>query len=232
MAWLQAPDRAPFAHMVGQLLPELEKRTNLDDIDLVLLAHWLPDLHLGTSVTNYALHRLGLNNGFGFAISDRGPSAPLFALNCAQRYLSGGCKRALLMVMDQKHLLYRSDLVDRLKPRNSACLMVVEQNEEPGAAVSWYESRTGVPSEAIASTISDICHKNGMDRSSVTVIANPDVADAAQCQGPVLRQDPRLLCSAPFAVLAGAPDFSGAAVLTSYADGELTAVCLEQGLAA
>src|SRR5688572_4073956 len=78
---LQAEDRAPFVNMVEALLPRLAEKTVLTDVDFVLLAHWMPDLHLGSSVTNFAMHQLGLTKAFGFAISDRGLSAPFFAMD-------------------------------------------------------------------------------------------------------------------------------------------------------
>src|SRR5436190_20125643 len=102
--------------MAEALLNRLSQRAAISDVDFVLLAHWLPDLHLGTSVTNFAMHHLGLSGAFGFAISDRGLSAPLFAVECIDKYLRDGRGKAVLMIMDQKHLLYKSALIDSLSP--------------------------------------------------------------------------------------------------------------------
>lgn len=227
-AWLQAEDRAPFAAMVGALLPELQKRTDLGDIDLVLLAHWMPDLHLGTSVTNFALQQLGLADGFGFAISDRGKSAPFFALQCAERYLRNGRKRALLMVMDQKHLLYQSDLVDQLQPANSASLMVLDSTIQSGLRFDGYNRQVAVASNEVEGSIADVCKTKGLKRADVTVIADPDLADLLAGSGPTKTQDPRLLCSAPFAQLTAQRDVVSTVLLASYEEGDLITVCLRQ----
>src|SRR5260370_40721871 len=102
--------------MAEALLTRLARNAVLTDVDFVLLAHWLPDLHLGSSVTNFAMHHLGLGKAFGFAISDRGLSAPFFALDCIDKYLRSGRNKARLLVMDQTHLLYKSGLTAALMP--------------------------------------------------------------------------------------------------------------------
>ncbi|WP_391349662.1 hypothetical protein [Azospirillum sp. A23] len=228
-SWLQAPDRAPFAFMVRDLLPALERRTDLSDIDFVLLAHWLPDLHLGTSVTNYALHRLGLENGFGFAISDRGRSASLFAVHCIARYLGQGRRRALLMAMDQKHLLYRSPLVESLDPVNSACIMVLEQDGASGLTLAGYRRCPGVTAAMLASRIGLLCRDFGLDPAGTLLIADPAVAERSDFPGPVLLQRPQHLCSAPFAALAGCPDAGSDVLMIIHEQDCLTAVAFKAG---
>ncbi|QBF29667.1 hypothetical protein [Thalassococcus sp. S3] len=223
-SWLTAPDRAPYAAMADVLLTELQGRADLGDVDLVLMAHWMPDVHLGTSVTNFALHKLGLENGFGFAISDRGRSAPLFALQCAARYLRDGRKKALLMVMDQKHLLYRSDVVDAVQPSNSGSVMVLEAAGQGGLAYVGYERRTGIGAADTARTVAEICTEYGLDRAAVTVIADPDLTEALAKDGPVRQQTPRKLCSAPFAALAEAGSTIGNVMLLTRDADEVSAV--------
>ncbi|MGL6209188.1 MAG: hypothetical protein ACRC14_05085 [Paracoccaceae bacterium] len=200
-AWLGAPERASFSAMVDALLPRLAEQVDVSDIDFIILAHWLPDLHLGTSVTNFAMHKLGLTDSFGFAISDRGRSAPLFALDCIDRYLRPERARALLMVMDQKHLLYRAPLVEMLEPANSAALMVLEHGGKTGLHLAGYRRATGVPVTAIAAKLRAWCAEFSLDPEATRVIADPMVLAHADHQGLVLAQSPRLMCSAPFAAL-------------------------------
>lgn len=226
--WLTACDRAPYAFMARALLPRLSARMgDLSDIDMVLFAHWLPDLHLGTSVTNFALHHLGLTEGFGFALSDRGRSAPLFALNCLDRCLTGARRRAILMVMDQKHLLYRSALVDRLDPVNSAAVMVLDRTPGAGLAVSGYHRIPQQPAASLPATLRGLLADWGCAAAQTTLIADPALLALADHRGRGLAQDPRHLCAAPFAALARCADLTGPVVLLCQEGAELTALCLK-----
>ncbi|MER9724004.1 MULTISPECIES: hypothetical protein [unclassified Mesorhizobium] len=183
-------------------MPSLSARADLSNIDLIILAHWLPDVHLGTSVTNFALHTLDLSEGLGFAISDRGASAPLFALHCIERYLTGPRNKALLMVMDQKHLLYRSELVDRVDPLNSASLVLVQRGNEGPLRYRGYRRRHEIARIGLAEHLRIMAQDLCLNSQACTLIADAETADRAGWPGPVLVQDKRLLCSAPFAVLA------------------------------
>ncbi|MGD9918242.1 MAG: hypothetical protein AB7U46_09495 [Paenirhodobacter sp.] len=202
-AWLGAPDRAPYAEMARLLLPRLQERLGpLDDIDFVLFAHWLPDLHLGTSVTNFALHHLGLEGAFGFALSDRGRSAPLFALNCIDRYLQGPRRKALLMVMDQKHLLYRSELLERLDPVNCGAAMVLERDGARGKALRDYRRTAGVGIAGAGEVLAGLMRSWGCSAQGTTLIADPELLEQLRYTGPCLPNAARQLCAAPFAQLA------------------------------
>lgn len=200
--WLSAGDRAPFVEMVRALLPSLYNRADLSNIDLIILAHWLPDIHLGTSVTNFALHTLGLSEGLGFAISDRGASAPLYALHCIERYLTGPRNKALLMVMDQKHLLYRSELVDRVDPLNSASLVLLQRGNVGPLRYRGYRRRLEIAGISLAENLRIMARDLCLSSRVCTLIADSETAHRSGWTGPVLIQDKRLMCSAPFAVLA------------------------------
>jgi hypothetical protein len=200
---LQAQDRTPFVGMAEALLKRLTDCAVVDDVDFVVLAHWLPDLHLGSSVTNFAMHYLGLKSAFGFAISDRGLSAPLFALDCIDKYLRDDRKKALLMVMDQKHLLYRSRLRDSFKPDNNGCVMLLERRTAPGLTYLGYR-RTALP---CAGSLPDSCRSMlaslSLRREVTTIItADPQLESLAPAQ--VVMADARLVCAAPFAALSEA----------------------------
>jgi hypothetical protein len=200
--WLEAADRAPFVKMAEVLLTRLATNTVLNDVDFVLLAHWLPDLHLGSSVTNFAMHHLGLDNAFGFAISDRGLSAPFFALECIDKYLRGGRKKALLMVMDQKHLLYKSDLTQALNPNNTACVMLLERSNGPGPAYLGYRRHVVTSPACLVQECLALFERLSLRREVTTIIASDGLIAGLGLPGHTCKADPRLVCAAPFIELA------------------------------
>ncbi|SCW88832.1 hypothetical protein SAMN02927900_06144 [Rhizobium mongolense subsp. loessense] len=200
--WLTASDRAPFANMLLALLPILRERADLCDLDLVILAHWLPDIHLGTSVTNLALHSLGIDDGLGFAVSDRGRSASLFALHCIGRYLANGRKKALLVTMDQKHLLYRSPIVEAANPFNAASMVVLSQGCEDPLHYRGYRRLPNQPCDTVETAAYRLAKRFDLDAANCILVADRHILPHVDWSGPVLPQEPRLLCSAPFAALA------------------------------
>ena len=198
-SWLAAPDRAPFASMADLLLPRLGTLDDLGDVGLLLLAHWLPDLHLGTSVTNFAMHRLGLVDCVGLAVSDCGTAAPLLAIDCMARFLRGGRDKALLLAMDQKHLLYKSPRVAQLQPHNAACALVLTREGEGGLHFLGYrrDGRTEMSRQARVQTM---LNSLGLSLDETTVIATPALLEQIRAPRPCAA-DPRDLCAAPFIAL-------------------------------
>jgi hypothetical protein len=199
--WLQAADRAPFVKMAEVLLTRLATNTVLDDVDFVLLAHWLPDLHLGSSVTNFAMHHLGLGKAFGFAISDRGLSAPFFALDCIDKYLRGSRNKALLMVMDQKHLLYKSRLTEALMPANNACVMLLERRNGPGLVYLGYRRHVVTSPACLSQECLALFHSLSLRKEATTIIASECLFAGLGLPGHTRKADPRLVCAAPFVEL-------------------------------
>jgi hypothetical protein len=144
---------------------------------------------------------LGLDKAFGFGISDRGLSAPFFALDCIDKYLQGGRNKALLLVMDQKHLLYKSALTEALKPDNSACAMLLERRDGPGFVYLGYR-RHVVPSPASLAPECLALFNSLSLRREVTTIITPDGLFAGlDLPGHIRMADPRLVCAAPFVEL-------------------------------
>jgi hypothetical protein len=204
--WMGAADRAPFVKMAEALLERLRNRTLLHDLDMLLLAHWLPDLHLGSSVTNLAMHHLGLSNACGFAISDRGLSAPLFALDCIAKYLRDSRRKALLMVMDQKHLLYKSRLKDAVMPDNSACLMLLERRRGPGLVYLGYRRHIVRSSESLFAQCLELLDSLSLRRNMTTIITSDHQVASIRGSARVATADPHLVCAAPFVALAENPE--------------------------
>lgn len=204
--WLMSDDRAPFAGMVEQLLPRMAERTVLEGTDAILFAHWLPDLHLGTSVTNFAMHKLGLRDCFGFAVSDRGLSAPFFAFDSLYRYLLKGRRRGLLIIADQKHVMYKSDLVHRLNPKNAACIVQLDTENAAGLRYAGYRRHLGSESESDASAIGFILADLGLEPARTCLIGPSDLLEAATLGTDRIVTQDRLVCAAPFAALSQTED--------------------------
>jgi hypothetical protein len=199
--WLQAADRAPFVRMADVLLSRLAAQTALHDVEFVLLAHWLPDLHLGTSVTNFAMHHLGLRTAFGFAISDRGLAAPFVAFDCIDRYLRSGHRKALLLVMDQKHLLYHSPLRDSLNPDNNACIMLLERRPTPGLTYLGYRRLVIASPASVDHTCLAIMASLCLRSHTTTIITSDPLMASLTLPAHTVTADPHLVCAAPFAAL-------------------------------
>ncbi|MDW6093392.1 hypothetical protein SBX64_12625 [Vibrio rhizosphaerae] len=241
---IRAEDKAAFASMFEQLLPRLRQSTDLSDVDTVILAHWTPDLHLGTSVVNYVIHSLELGEqSFGLAISDRGLSAPFMALDCAHRYIQERDSSALLLIADQKHLLYRSALMDALAPENSACIVKINRSGS-GWSYAGYRKHTHVTERDLGQSVQEMITHFGLSPQT-RIIASPalltQLSDAGQLpehdeasvktderyvgiDEKYIAIDEKLLCAAPFAALEqyGQPEQDY--LLVRYDEGILTGV--------
>lgn len=225
--WLMSDDRAPFAGMVEQLLPRLADKTGLKDTDAILFAHWLPDLHLGTSVTNFAMHKLELNNCFGFAISDRGLSAPFFAFDSLYKYLLKGRRRGLLIVADQKHVMYKSDLVHRLNPKNAACVVHVDTENETGLRYAGYCRHVKSEGENAGTAVTAILDGMGLDAAKTCLIGPGQLLDRVTVGADRIETQDRLVCSAPFAALAQIEDTTRSYLMLCEDDSAISALGFE-----
>jgi hypothetical protein len=218
--WVCAKDRASFTDMIAALAPRLTPKA-LADVDMVILAHWLPDLHLGSSVTNFAIHHLGLAAGLGFAISDRGLSAPLFAFDFAARKIaSGRCRNVLLLVMDQKNMLYHDAQIAALAPDNIAAALVLgAQADGAGMAYRGYARKTGLSAADLPAALQTLRQDWGLGEDCLLI--GPDSCAAILPDLQVVTASH--LCAGPFVALSQA----GAgrdAILFTWQFGTLTAL--------
>lgn len=138
LGWYAAQDQA-FRIMLKELVGELGSQVPLHDLDLLVLAHWTPDVEVGCSVTNAIIHQVGCHDAFGMAISDHGLSSPFLGLQVIEDYLDdkdrgGGEKKALLLIADQNAIMYDSPGLTRFSPVASACVVLLRSSpDEPGA---------------------------------------------------------------------------------------------------
>ncbi|MEX5592630.1 hypothetical protein [Pseudomonas orientalis] len=148
--WYASQNQA-FRVMLEPLVAELQQQVRLDDLDLLVLSHWTPDVEVGCSVTNAIIHQTGCHDAFGIAISDHGLSAAFLALQVIEDYfddkdLGGQGKKALLLIADQDAILYDSPTLARLNPEPSACVVLLRSRpaapaSEPAAGITFKRYR-------------------------------------------------------------------------------------------
>ena len=77
-----------------------------DPLDLIVLAFAIPDIHPGRAIATY-LSQLRPGHRLAFAICDQGSAAAFTGLRLIREYLDGGgCRQALLVIVEQADLPY------------------------------------------------------------------------------------------------------------------------------
>ncbi|MCX2941968.1 hypothetical protein ORG37_02430 [Rahnella perminowiae] len=197
-AWISSNERAAFSDMVAALLPDLAPVVQPQRVKTVLMAHWTPDLHMGSSVVNLAIHQLGLAHCLALAISDRGPDAGLFALDGLSDCLRGKDEDGLLLIAEQKNLMYFSPLMAHLKPENNACICLVN-TQQRGLRYLGYQRLT--PSADLNTDILKSVAHFGLSLEQLTLIGPARCLAALPAGCTSFAVNPHLLCAAPFVAL-------------------------------
>ncbi|WOA53903.1 hypothetical protein [Dickeya solani] len=205
--WLNS-GRHTFTAMMQALLPELQARHALQQLDLVMFAHWTPDSDLGCAVSNALIHACDARQAFGLSVSDRGLAAPLFALHAIDDYLASDDNRreALLMIADQDVAPYPSERLAQLRPQKNCCLMRIEKRPPHQASGLIFEgyyrqpyAENGAPIETLRQLLSRL-----PTTDTLTLLGTPSLMAALQGAFPELQPTAvaeSLLCAAPFVYL-------------------------------
>ena len=197
-AWISSDERAAFSDMVATLLPQLAPVVEPQRVKTVLMAHWTPDLHMGSSVVNLAIHQLGLTDCLALAISDRGPDAALFALDGLSDCLHGKAEDGLLLIAEQKSLMYFSPLMARLQPENNACLCLLNTQQRGLRYLGYQRLKTSANvNEAILQSVEHF----GLTRERLTLIGSEQCLASLPQEFTSFAVNPHLLCAAPFVAL-------------------------------
>ncbi|ACS83921.1 hypothetical protein [Musicola paradisiaca] len=190
-----------FISLLDPLLPTYRARHDLSRIDSVLMAHWTPDLHLGSSVINYVIHELGLPDCLALTISDRGPDAALFALasiaNCQQENAGD----ALLLMADQGYLHYRSDLMSTLTPENNAGLLTLSRRPQ-ALRYQGYHRQPLTTQRTVIAEVQHLIARFELRPQHTVIIADATLLALLPAAPLVIATHPQWLCAAPFAALA------------------------------
>jgi len=215
-----AAQHLTFRAMLTQLVGELATQIPLNDVELVVLAHWTPDVEVGCSVTNAIIHQTGAHDAFGIAISDHGLSSPFLALQAIEDYLDDTNagrpgKKALLLIADQDAIMYPSPSLERFNPVASACVVMLQKRaDEPAdgraTGIVFKQYRT-VPFPATQHALETLLNRLDMFTSMEEHL--PLLILTTACFAAQLRMhaqwashrieswDDALLCSAPWARL-------------------------------
>lgn len=197
-SWITSPERAAFSDMIAALLPRLVAVIDPARVKTVLMAHWTPDLHMGSSVVNAAIHQLGLSACLAFAVSDRGADAALFALDGINDCLTGKDEDGLLLIAEQKNLMYFSPLMAQLRPENNACVCLLNKQQR-GLRYRGFKRMALAQwsNESLSSAVEQL----GLSSERLTLIGPAQRLEAAHADARSFAINPHLLCTAPFVAL-------------------------------
>lgn len=197
-AWVTSTERASFSDMIALLLPRLAAVVDPTRVQTVLMAHWTPDLHMGSSVVNAAIHQLGLSACLALAISDRGPDAGLFALDGLNDCLADKDEDGLLLIAEQKNLMYFSPLMAALQPENNACVCLLNKQQR---GLRYRGFRRVPVAQWSTARLLDVAAQLGLAPQRLTLIGPARLLEAAHADVQSFAINPHLLCAAPFVAL-------------------------------
>lgn len=105
-----------------------------ETVDLLVLAYAIPDIAPGRATATYLSH-VCPGNPLAFAICDQGTAAAFTGLRLIHEYArTGGCRRALLVVVEQAELLYEAGVpVERPAAHAAVALLFGDTAGDPSA---------------------------------------------------------------------------------------------------
>jgi 4-hydroxymandelate oxidase len=106
-------------------------------VDLLVLAFAVPDLTPGRATAAYLSH-VCPGNRLAFAICDQGVAAAFTGLRLIQEYIgTGGCRRGLLVVVEQADLLYEPPAPAAVPSTHAAVALLCGEPESRSAGPGW-----------------------------------------------------------------------------------------------
>jgi hypothetical protein len=100
-------------------------------VDLLVLAFAVPDVRPGRATATYLSH-VCPGNPLAFAVCDQGSAAAFTGLRLAGEYLrTGGCRRALLLVVEQAGLPYQPVAPAPVPDRHAGVALLLEGTGPP-----------------------------------------------------------------------------------------------------
>ena len=176
-----------YSMMADTMLHDAVAASGGQEPDLVVLAYAIPEIDPRRCVATRLNHLAG-GDPFGFAVSDQGTAAPFSALALIGAHLrSGGCRRAMLVVVEQADLPYEAPPGTALPGRDTAVALVFDAAGP--ARIAALRRRTAVTASEVDEAIAAELAALPAGPAAVTVIGRDP--------GPA-----GMLCTAPWWMLA------------------------------
>jgi hypothetical protein len=142
-----APDPEALGRRAGQSYGELAEWAIAnavgpgEEVDLLVLAFAVPDITPGRATATYLSH-VCPGNPLAFAICDQGRAAAFTGLRIIREYArTGGCRRALLIVVEQADLPYPTEPPVTLPAAHAVVALLLGSPAADGSRVAAVESR-------------------------------------------------------------------------------------------
>lgn len=122
-------------------------------VDLIVLAHAVPDVTPGRATAAYLSH-LCPGNSMAFAVCDQGTAAPFTGLKIISEYArTGGCPRALLLILEQATLPYDAPPGTAVPDAHTGVALLWQSDDGPAPRVEALCQRPDVPPDRVADTL-------------------------------------------------------------------------------
>ncbi len=144
-----------------------------ESVDLLVLAHAVPDISPGRATTTYLSH-VCPGGPMSFAINDQGAAAAFTAMRLIREYArTDGLRRALLLVLDQATLPYDTGAAALPAGNTGVALLFGD-----GSAVTELDQASVHPRTALTST-PDAITATSPDASDTTIVVGTSLASQA-----------------------------------------------------
>jgi 4-hydroxymandelate oxidase len=162
-----------YGEMASVLIDELV--ADQQPVDLVVLAFAIPDVRPGRATATY-LSELCPGSPLAFAICDQGAAAAFTGLRLVREYArTGGCRRALLLVVEQAALPYDAGLPVAI-PTGHAAVGLRCEDAGPAEVGAVYQYADVAPQPA-AALLAEALVAAGTDDREVCLIADRQLVD-------------------------------------------------------
>lgn len=154
--------------LIALVLPEGES------VDLLVLAHAVPDISPGRATTTYLTH-VCPGGPMAFGINDQGPAAAFTAMRLIREYArTDGLRRALLLVLDQATLPYDTGVAPMPAGNTGVALLFGDAPDASG--LDRVTVRPGTERSAVPAAISAL---SAEPHAGTTIIIGASLANQA-----------------------------------------------------
>ncbi|MEN3308209.1 MAG: hypothetical protein V7603_4411 [Micromonosporaceae bacterium] len=209
-------------HSYGEMAEALIRELVPADapVDLIVLAFAVPDVRPGRATATYLSH-VCPGNPLAFAVCDQGSAAAFTGLRLAREYRrTGGCERALLLVVEQAGLPYEPATPAPVPARHAAVALLLDGAGPPVEVLRQHPNVA--PDEVRARLSAELAD---LTTTATTVVLGTELAGHPGGGGKVLVAPAGQPHTGVWWELAGLDGGAGPVVLADY-DRALGHLCL------